>query len=102
MGSARKRMSYPQDTPSSKRFKDLNRQRRPIESLNKRTLKRFMLRPQRSWMRRAPQVSSSASTHALRVDPERSSTGLASGVRGLGQQQQVGDFLRCAAPMSYP
>jgi len=39
---------------------------------------------------------------ALRADPARSSTGLASGERGLGQQQQVGDFLRCAAPIFYP
>jgi len=29
-------------------------------------------------------------------------TGLSSGERGLGQPQQVGDFLRCAAPIFYP
>jgi len=49
-----------------------------------------------------PKVSSSASTHARRADPTRSSTGLASAARGLVQQQQVGEFLRCAAAMSYP
>ena len=47
--------------------------------------------------RRAPRVSSSASTRTLREGPARSSPWLA-----LGQQHQVGDFLRYAALMSYP
>ena len=53
-------------------------------------------------MRRAPTVSFGAATNTLRVDPARSSTGLAGGRRGLGQRQQVGNVLRCVAPMSYP
>ena len=77
-------------------------QSRRSPSINELAASLLDVLPQLSWMRRAPKVSSSASTHARRVDPARSSTGLASGERGLGQQQQVGDFLRCAAPMSYP